>query len=827
MKFPIASFVLLFTLLCNLFSISDSFALSSDTTQIEKRQLSAHRLEQKIVLDGVLDESIYQEHQPTSSFTLFAPSVGDREKQETEVWLNYNDEAIYISARLEYTEIDSLSKDVAQRDRLGNTDWFMVALDPYQSGQNGFSFITTPTNSQTDLSITNGNEDESWDAVWDAKSTIKDNYWTLEIEIPFSALRFPKKDIQSWNINFVRKTIYNQQKSSWNPFLPNNGSFISQFGTLTNLKNIKPPLRIQLVPFAAYTVADYISNKEEKLHNFDDKFALGADLKIGLSEAFTLDMTLVPDFSEANQDNNVLNLSPFEVYFNENRAFFTEGTELFNKGNYFYSRRVGGRPLFNNDAYSYADEVDGKVIYKDQKARILNASKLSGRTSKGLGIGVFNSITAPTKAIVESNEQQKVEIVTQPLSNYNVVSLDQILPNNGSVTFINTNVMRAGHYYDANLSSAAFQLNTKNNKQSLEGSFALSQQYYTNETVLGHKYNIEANTRYKNYNFYVRYKEVGKKYNQSDLGFFVRNNTREGLTGFNYNFNKPIGILNSYGYGATVGAASYIEPNQFNLWFINTYAYFNFKNNWSLNYWNYTEPSGAADRFEPRTKGMYLKNAAFFNQGINISSDSRKKLYAYLNIGYNSLDQVNHDRQIYWGSIGSRYRFTPQLNAQIGINLSANNNLPGYATKENGAPIFGERDLKTVENTLRVNYSITPNMGINLNTRHYWSNVTYDKFYNLNDDGSLSEIDNTYGNKFDGIYNAFTTDLIFKWRFAPGSDLSIIWKDALFANVDHGQFGYIDNWRNGLMNEPRTQSLAVKVNWWLDYNSVQKKIKNL
>src|SRR6185295_13570210 len=118
----------------------------------------------------------------------------------------------------------------------------------------------------------------------------------------------------------------------------------------------------------------------------------GMDVKYGINQAFTLDMTLIPDFGQVQSDNRVLNLTPFEVKYNENRPFFTEGTELFSKGNLFYPRRIGIDPVLLHSASGYMTP-DETIIKNPSESKLINATKISGRTGKGLGIAVLNAIT--------------------------------------------------------------------------------------------------------------------------------------------------------------------------------------------------------------------------------------------------------------------------------------------------------------------------------------------------------------------------------------------------------------------------------------------------
>ena len=258
------------------------------------------------------------------------------------------------------------------------------------------------------------------------------------------------------------------------------------------LEGIQPPLRLALMP--------YISSYLDRIPRGNDKPVWnrslngGLDIKYGLNEAFTLDMTLIPDFGQVVFDQQVLNLSPFEVQFNENRQFFTEGTELFNKSGLFYSRRIGVQAPDEVSAYYLTDEE--YISSPLQPSQLLNASKLSGRLKNGLGIGVFNSITSEqmgTATNLITGGQR--DVIVSPLSNYNVLVVDQNLKNNSSITFTNTNVWRNGEVYDANVSGINYNLNTKNNTYFLRGNGALSSLLKKEDPTLGYSYNINVGNR--------------------------------------------------------------------------------------------------------------------------------------------------------------------------------------------------------------------------------------------------------------------------------------------------------------------------------------------
>ncbi|HRD40410.1 MAG TPA: DUF5916 domain-containing protein, partial [Bacteroidia bacterium] len=257
---------------------------------------------------------------------------------------------IYINAFCYEVSSDSVLHELSTRDNEANADLFGVFFDTYNDDINAFGFFVTAAGTQIDARYSSEGQDFDWNAVWLSAVNITANGWAVEMKIPYSALRFSAKEEQTWGFNALRKIRRLREMSFWNPVLPTINALVRQFGHVTGLKKIKPPLRLSITPYVAGIINNYPYN-QPGIDNTTYNASGGLDLKYGISDGFTLDMTLVPDFSQVQSDNQVLNLSPFEVQFQERRPFFTEGTELFNKGGLFYSRRVGGQPLLYYDVY--------------------------------------------------------------------------------------------------------------------------------------------------------------------------------------------------------------------------------------------------------------------------------------------------------------------------------------------------------------------------------------------------------------------------------------------------------------------------------------------
>ena len=310
-------------------------------------------------IDGLLDDSCWASADIADGFIQRDLHPGLPSEQKTEVRILYDNVAIYVNAHCYDTSPDSILRELSTRDSEANAETFGVFFDTYDDDINAFGFFVTSAGTQIDARYSDNGQDFNWNAVWMSAVKINKTGWDIELKIPYSALRFSKLDIQKWGLNIIRKVRRIRETSFWNSVDPKINALVRQFGHLEGLRNLKPPVRLSLTPYVAGIMNHYPYN-DANVKDLTYNASGGMDVKYGLSDAFTLDMTLVPDFSQVQSDNQVLNLSPFEVQFQERRPFFTEGTELFNKGDLFYSRRVGGLPLNYNSVNSKL--MDGEKV---------------------------------------------------------------------------------------------------------------------------------------------------------------------------------------------------------------------------------------------------------------------------------------------------------------------------------------------------------------------------------------------------------------------------------------------------------------------------------
>lgn len=775
-------------------------------------------------IDGNLNDAAWKNSTPLNNFIEVKPVPGrlENENQKTEIRILYDDVAIYISARMFDTNPDSIAREIAPRDQIGNADFVGIAFDTYLDRINGNGFFVTAAGSQFDAKYSaSGNEDPNWNAVWESAVKIDELGWTAEMKIPYAALRFPTKTSQNWGLNIIRRRQNSNQELTWSPLDPKINGFMNQEGELEGLENIKAPLRLSFSPYVSSFVNHYPANMTG-IKNTTGSFNGGMDVKYGINQSFTLDMTLVPDFGQVKSDNQVLNLSPFEVKFNENRQFFTEGTELFNKGDLFYSRRIGGTPI---NFYSVNSQLQAneRVIENPSESRLLNATKISGRTAKGLGIGFFNAITKKMQALVENDLGEQRYIETQPLSNYNIMVLDQTLKNNSSVSFLNTNVTRQGSAYDANVSAFMFTLNDKNNKYFVSsiGRMSHLSPGTNNSARTGYTYDLLFGKQSGNFTWNLYQSAKDDKYNPNDMGILFNNNNVESGINLSYNIYKPSKWYNQSQSWFNYSYTQRFKPGSYQASGVNLGTWLQFKNFWSANISMDMQMDGN-DFYEPRVAGKVFQTGQSKGISFSINSNRAKRYGGGGYFAYRNRELLNG--QGFGYGFYQNFRANNKLALGVDLRVEPRFNYAGFIDfdETSNQVIFSTYDRHTVESSFDAKYTFTNRMGITFIARHYWSDRRNKSFYNLLDDGSLQPNTTYDGVGKDLNFNTFNIDMVYTWQFAPGSEFSLTWKDAAFTQESMLKPGYGSNFSNTL-SSPQNNSLSIKLLYFLDYLTLRKK----
>ena len=782
-----------------------------------KKELKAIRISDKPKIDGILTEECWLGAPAAKDFVQFEPYNGSPATFPTVVRVAYDDFAIYIGAVLYDNEPDEIMRELGPRDSEElNADLFLVSLSPYNDGLNSFDFALYASGVQADIKNFSTGSDLSWDAVWKSEVNITGEGWVAEIEIPWSALRFPKVDQQDWGLNFAREIRRIREISNWNFVDKKVDGILTQAGTLSGIDNIRPPMRLSFEPYLSTTVL-----KEPPENEWDWRFNGGMDLKYGISESFTLDMTLIPDFSQVPSDDQVVNLGPFETYYSEKRQFFTEGVELFSKGDVFYSRRVGSEPMHYEDIEdTYAPE---DILENPEQTRLINATKISGRTSGGTGLGLFNAMTLASYAIVRDSNGVEQEILTQPFTNYSMLVADQSLPNNSYISLYNTNVYRGTTEYTANVTGTEMQFRDRKNLFAASGMVNVSQKYFPDKpSELGFLYEIGLEKISGNANYGFFQAMISDKYDPNDLGYLENNNEFENGAYFSYDIYDPFWRILDMHNEVSLEYDQLYAPREFTGLDISMENRTQFKNRLTVGFEAELSPVERRDYFEPRNEGWYVKFPPSYSIGAFYSPDYNKTFVVDIMPGVSWAS--GYDQFGYYLRLSPRYKVNSHLFMVLVALYSRNFNDIGYITDSLGQDnelkiIFGKRDIENITTTLNVNYSINPKFSFSFRLRYYYFEADYDQYYDLGKDGSLDP--NSYNGNEDFLYNAFNIDAYFTWLFAPGSELVLAWKNAIYTRGGLPSDGYFGELANTL-DAPASNLISLKVLYYLDYQYFRK-----
>ncbi len=764
-------------------------AQTSDTTKTPT--IPAIRASETIRIDGQLDETIWQ-RPGSNGFTQRDPDEGKPATQKTDVWCAYDDAALYFAANLQETTPDSIVGRLGRRDAHVESDWFKVFLDPYHDGRTGVYFGVNPSGAIQDGTLFNDNwRDNNWDGVWESGVFHHENGWTVEMRIPYSQLRFAKKDEHIWGINFARQ-IQRREEVDYFVMVPKDERcFVSRFADLTGIRQINPPKRIEFMPYV-------VGSAQSLVHDADDPFYadqrtyknFGADLKIGLGPNLTLDATINPDFGQVEVDPAVINLSDFETFFREKRPFFIEGSHIFDFGeggatsyssinfgtpDFFYSRRVGRSPQ------GYPDH-DGFVDMPDRTS-ILGAGKLSGKVADGWSLGVVSAVTSREYARNDTSGVLFKEEV-EPLSSYTVLrSQKEFNEGRQAIGMIGTGLVR-----DLRSPMLRSLLNEQASSFGLDGWTFLDKDktwvitgwtagtmikgssdavlrvqqggahYFqrpdvdhvtldsTATSMSGWAGRLYLNKEKGNWRINAALGAISPGFDTNDMGFQWRSDIINGHIGIGYNWYKPDKVFRSKGIMTYVFRNYDFGGNK------TGEGYFMFGNAQFLNYWGFHfmaawDPETLSGH---KTRGgpMMLNPGGGFAD-ISFYSDSRKTVSFGLGGSYSS------------GTEGSREWSTNMSvdikpNSQINISLSPRFGkdypVAQWVTMQEdplaeatyaGRYIFADMEQTTISMSTRINWTFTPKLSFQLYMQPFFASGKYSGFKELARARSFDF--NTYG----------------------------------------------------------------------------------
>ena len=783
------------------------------------------------IIDGILSEDLWNDLNPATDFTLMWPETRNGIKIpnefKTTAYVCYDDNAIYVGAILKHPNIDKIPKELSQRDEIWNVnaETFFVTFNTYNDDLNFFGFQVTSAGTVGDVYSSGAidSDDFLYNTVFEAKINISSDGWSLEMVIPYSAIRFPKKEVQLWGLNFGRKIQSLDETYVWSPVNVNELEYHESNGTLKGIKNINPPLRMFFYPYIQSSV-----NLQSRFKT-SSSYMGGMDLKYGLSSSFTLDASLIPDFGQVEFDNVELNLGPFQQQFDENRAFFTEGANLFKiadgdmgGGSFFYSRRIGEKISLEDNLL----EEDEQFYNFDSTPQLLSTVKVTGTTSKNLSIGLLNAITNKLDVEIEnfsSNEIRKQTI--QPLVNYNVLSLTkQLLNDYSSVSVINTNKAGGDGLYGNNIAFVADMFDSNRDFNFKVKTFGSLTPKINNKN--GFRYGISLSELKGNFRYNFSWWGVDKHYKQNELGYFNFTDHQSYSTRISYQILNEYGFLRKY--------SNYLR-------FQNTRTFHSFERKlWGLRFGNdfstknlmvfeadFAYSSATRDYDKPRANNRYVLEPENFQAKLVVQSNKNKN-FSY-RVQWNKFNYFKEDfnerksqNRIY---ISTLYRFSDRFSLELKSNHIDFKDDIGYLDTINENIYFGRRNIKSVENNIDFSYFFDSKKWVNLKLRNYWSRAKYDNSLFLLDlNGKRTQVDysllefNPNTN-----FNIWNVDISFEWWFAPGSNMILLYRNQLFNNDNSVGLDYLQS-LNNLFDFNAQHQLSLRINYLINLNRKKNKL---
>ncbi|MGM0567121.1 MAG: DUF5916 domain-containing protein [Bacteroidota bacterium] len=773
----------------------------------------AVRVGEKPDINGKLDDSVWSFARETHSFTQYDPKHGENPSFKTVVRFLYDDEALYVGAVMHDSYPDSILTELGERDNTPNADRFEIKLDTYLQQQDAYVFAVSASGVQRDYR----QRDWSYDAVWQSAVDISEKGWSVEMKIPYSAFRFPDKEKQTWGLQIIRNIRRSREQIVWAFMEKGLPDYMNYWGVLTGIKDVKPPIRLALKPYLSGHTQTAPDDDENivKSHSFGG----GLDLQYGINESYTADVTLLPDFSQVKSDNTVKNLSAFETVHSERRPFFTESMDLFKKGGLFYTRRIGQQPRGYHEVEDNIPQ-DAQVTENPAEAELVNAIKIYGRNNNGTGMGMLNAITGDTYATYQTDEGTKKQYLTEPFTNYNILVFDKPLKNNSDFYLINTNTYRKGDYDKANVTGAGTTLKDENNDFSIEARGALSQRFESAEASsdnvdIGFQYYMALRKISGNFRLRLFRDVKDDQFDINDMGVNHRNNFQNNGIRFDYRKYEPFSIFRYFNNYLALNKSEDYTTHE-NIDFKVKYGgYATLKSYTSVWYQMNYSMAPRYDYYDPRAEDRYIVRPPYFNSSVGLSTDYRKPVALNSKL-YLAFDEEEY--QMASLNLSPRIRFNDYFSVDYNFKLARQFNSIGYVTSQNEDIIYGNRDLSTYENSISSKLMLNNELSVNFWMRHYWYLGEYNEYYSLTENGNLNE-NPVYEEPNDFNFNAFNLDLILNWQFAPGSNMSLVWKNEVTTENSEIIRDAVKNFENAF-NAPHTNTLSLKIKYHLDYQNL-------
>ncbi len=403
----------------------------------EKKRYKATQISEAPVIDGVINEKLWNEGEWTDDFTQFEPYNGKEPSQHTEFKILFDANNLFIAIKSFDTSPDSIVKRLTRRDH-EDGDMVAIIFDSFHDLRTGFFFGVSVGGVKVDQMMTNDgqNEDQSWDPNWWVGTSINREGWIAEMKIPFSQLRFEKNSGDVWGLEVIRTIFRKDETCIWQHIPQDAPGIIHMMGEMAGVEQVKPRKIFDVTPYGVAQVDRFPADEGNPFATGKNaKLNAGLDAKIGVTNNLTMDLSINPDFGQVEADPSEVNLTAYETFFEEKRPFFIEGSNIINFGlgigdgdvgndNLFYSRRIGRRPQGSSyDYYGYNDTITGYSNSPDRTS-ILGAAKLTGKTQNGLSVGLMDALTSEEVAEIDTGGDRSYQTI-EPLTNYMAARLQK------------------------------------------------------------------------------------------------------------------------------------------------------------------------------------------------------------------------------------------------------------------------------------------------------------------------------------------------------------------------------------------------------------------
>lgn len=805
--------------------LSYSFAAS------QPKSLNAVRTSIPPIIDGYGDDEVWKQANIASGFVQREPVDGAPESERTEFKILYDDNNIYVYAMMYDSNPDSIVARLARRDDVPESDWFGIGFDSYNDKQTAFIFVVLPSGSKTDLLEYNDgrDEDESWDPIWETETKILSNGWSVEMKIPLSQIRFTEGN-DTWGMNTARKISRKQEETNWNLMSKNKDGYVSQFGVMTGMADVRLPELFEVLPYVVGS-SEHYPQTSDRIKTEKIRPNAGVDLKYGASSNFTLDATINPDFAQVEADPAVLNLTTFETFYPEKRPFFIEGTQIlrfvtfggeFGPG-LFYSRRIG-KPI------NARLPGDGSIITEEpQTATILGAAKFSGKTESGTSIGILTGVTDEEEFSYRDTLGRTKSVRAEPSASYNLFRIKQDFWGNSNVGAIVTGTSRegsvpaytAGTDWDIKFDSSKYRTNgflgVSHGAKFIDKFGRVRSQSYLQQGSAG-KINIGRVSGAWTYG--AGFDFTSRKYFINDIGFFRSpNDYGVGMNGGYRNF-IPGEIFRDYNFGGNVHMRwNYDRLTLFKEVSANAYGQF-------LNYWSvsggmsYSEDT--QDPYEPRGYGVLIKPSSFFIRG-EIESDSRKPVILNMEENFRRFD---NGAVVSNAEVSLIIRPTASMEYELSMSYGSERDIDRFVeaitdpaisfAAVNPAGVFGKNDVEGIDLTLRSSVLFTNELSLQIYNQFFWAKGHYDNFSLLNPSRSLIPYNYTGNNDFNET--SLNSNVVLRWEYREGSTFYFVWShgrgyDDPFQTYNSS---FATNLKNTFSRTSPDNAYVVKISYWMN-----------